>query len=135
MTTIRPSGSWSPDRPDATAITRVSAYVNAAQQRQPLRSVDRLPLDRVAHEGRLYDLTLDDLAGLLAIIADLCPDHQACAKCGAVSCETCAVGEPLTDCDPPHCSGDPWCWDGACVDDAARERYYEQQADLTGGRF
>ncbi len=119
--TIRPSGSWNADRPDATAATRVTAYATAAGLRPGVDSVARI----ILHDRRVYDITLADLEGLLGILADLCPDHERCAHCGAVSCGTCAIGEPLTDCDPPHCADDAWCFDEACMqawrDDQAAE--------------
>ncbi len=108
--TIRPSGPWNADRPDATAATRVTAYTTAAQIR------GRIDVAQVTlKDGRTYDLQLADLEGLLGILAELCPDHERCAKCGAVSCGTCAIGEPLTSCDPPHCADDAWCFDEACM--------------------
>ncbi len=105
--TIRPSGSWNADRPDATAATRVTAYTCAAGIRGRIEGA-RVTLN----DGRTYDLHLADLEGLLGRLAELCPDHERCAHCGAVSCGTCAIGEPLTDCG--HCS-DPWCFCEACM--------------------
>ncbi len=118
--TIRPSGSWNADRPDATAATRVTAYACAAGIRGRIEGA-RVTLK----DGRTHDLHLADLEGLLGILAELCPDHECCANCGAVSCGTCAIGEPLTDCNPPHCADDAWCFDEACMqawrDDQAAE--------------
>lgn len=44
------------------------------------------------HVAEAVVLTLDDAQALLDLIADLCPDHQACEACGAAACERCGVG-------------------------------------------
>jgi hypothetical protein len=49
-------------------------------------------------------VTPGDARELLAVIYDTCPDHEACAYCGAPYCEYCGIGA-LLDCWDAHCSG------------------------------
>lgn len=112
-------------RPE-TAVTRVTAYLQAVEAEAFERShVDFVPLGK----GVVVRLTAEDLRALLDILAESCDDHASCEHCGAVGCETCAVGPVLTDCFPPHCE-DSECWCGPCRDDVAREFRAEQRADV-----
>lgn len=120
-----------------TPIARVARYVEAAQRHTPEQWIDKTTVT----SGTRYrpavtaELTLPDLAALLERLAEVCPDHERCTACGAHLCTSCGIGEPSICDSDPHCADAPWCWCRECTDDAARERYYEQQADLTGGRF
>ncbi|MGH3813442.1 MAG: hypothetical protein ACRDUV_13470 [Pseudonocardiaceae bacterium] len=115
-----------PRQPE-TAVTRVTAFLEARRRKERTGTI---VLEAEHHPGSgvlRLPLTDADLAGLLGIIHDLCPDTIRCGSCDVVACETCGVGE-VTDCDPPHCPRVE-CWCGECRDDEARGRSAEQRAD------
>jgi len=95
-----------------TPIARVARYVDTAG-RHGLDDVADSILDATG-TGRL-DLRLSDLAAVLELHHELCPDVERCAACNAVACPAHGLGE-LTECDPPHCLTSPWCWCSACLD-------------------
>lgn len=62
--------------PDETAVTRLA---------------------RAIHYGRdkfgFVILETEDAETIAKLIADLCPNHQACETCGTALCDTCKVGD------------------------------------------
>lgn len=91
-------------------IARVAAYT-AAAQRHGVTTIDA----DMDGGGARVDLTVADLAAVLAALADACDDHETCETCGAPLCVTCGVGE-AADCpaDRIHCTSG-WCFDQACI--------------------
>jgi hypothetical protein len=72
-----------------TAVARLAAVVDMTE---------------TAGVAETVVIPLADARELLAVIYDTCPDHEACAYCGAPYCEYCGIGA-LLDCWDAHCSG------------------------------
>lgn len=107
-----------------TPIARLAAFTKVAQHRGH-DLVDSIP--NATRDGRC-ELRVADLAAVLDALADACEGTERCARCGTVSCDQCGLGEPLTDCDPPHCHAG-WCLCDACKDAHRIDQAYDADRD------
>lgn len=116
----------------STPIARIAAFTKVAQIRGVDLGdiIDTVP--NATRDGR-HELRVSDLAVLLQIHAQHCPDVEHCETCHTPMCATHGLGE-RADCvaDRVHCTS-AWCFDQACLDAHAIDQAVDADRDEAVG--